>query len=140
MLVTRASRRDTDEIRAFYDGLEWGDVKDGTFFIARQGPIIGALCLIALEPDVTLVEDVLVHPDHRGRGIGTRLVEAAMNNKGGPMYLCCHDERLAFYERLGFRRIDQDDLPESARRFWRDDGALKDSYPPDHVHHFMRAR
>jgi N-acetylglutamate synthase-like GNAT family acetyltransferase len=140
LLVTRASRRDHDEIRAFYAEQEWDDVKDGTFFIARRGPIIGALCLITLEPDVTLVEDVLVHRDHRGVGIGARLVEAAMNNKGGTMYLCCHDERIDFYERLGFRKIDQNDLPASAQSFWREDGALKEEYEPDHVHHFMRAR
>ena len=85
-------------------------------------------------------DQVLVLEPRRGNGVGTQLMQAAMNSLGGKLYLCCHEERIPFYERLGFTRLPNgyDDAPESVQAFWRE----IDDYPtpPDHEHFFLTAR
>lgn len=144
MFITRASRRDLKEIEGFYDEHEWfeggeePDLKRGTTFIARQGPIIGCVRLIEIQPNQLAVEDVLVHRDHRAKGIGTNLMQAAMNSRGGTLYLCCHEGTPPFYERFGFELIDFKAQPDSVQAYWRAEKAYPT--PADHVHLFMRAR
>lgn len=56
------------------------------------------------------IEDVAVHPDHGGKGVGSAvvksLVELARQSGCYKVILSCNDENLAFYSRLGFRRHD----------------------------------
>jgi N-acetylglutamate synthase-like GNAT family acetyltransferase len=140
MLITRASRHDKADLEHFYAANDWEDphLTDGVSFVAREGAIVGALTLIEIEPQTVIVEDVLVAPDRRGQGLGGQLLQAAMNSRGGTMFLCCHAERLPFYGRYGFEDVSFDQLPASVQSFMRDD----DAYPftADHVHYFMKAR
>ena len=140
MLITRASRHDRSDLEAFYDANDWEDphLSDGVAFVAREGKIVGALTVIEIEPQTIVIEDVLVDPERRGKGLGTQLLQAAMNSRGGTAFLCCHSERLAFYGRLGFEDVSFDHLPPGVQRFMRDN----DAYPftADHVHYFLKAR
>jgi N-acetylglutamate synthase-like GNAT family acetyltransferase len=141
MFVTRASRRDHEEIAEFYRDHDWDenfDLAEGVTFIARQGPIVGTARLLEIEPQILIVEDVVVHRDHRRTGIGTQLMSAAMNSRGGSLYLSTHDDTIPFYERLEFSVRDFDELPEPVRAHFRATG----DYPsaPDHVHYFLTAR
>ncbi|MDP9223648.1 MAG: GNAT family N-acetyltransferase [Actinomycetota bacterium] len=140
MLIARATRHDKGDLEAFYAAHEWTDphLEQGVSFIARQGGIVAGLTVIDVAPQTVIIEDVLVDENQRGRGLGTQLLQAAMNSRGGTMVLCCHDERIAFYGRLGFEEVPFDQLPEAAQRFMRDDHAYP--FTPDHVHHFMKAR
>jgi N-acetylglutamate synthase-like GNAT family acetyltransferase len=106
--------------------------------VAREGAIVGALTLIELDPQTIVLEDVLVDPARRGQGLGGQLLQAALNSRGGTMFLCCHSERVAFYERLGFHDESFDQLPAAVQQFMRDDGAYP--FTADHVHYFMKAR
>ncbi|MEA2509113.1 MAG: hypothetical protein QOG21_1195 [Actinomycetota bacterium] len=139
-MITRATRHDKQDIEEFYAANEWEDphLDNGVSFVAREGAIVGALSVIELEPQTVVIEDVLVQPDRRGKGLGTQLIQAAMNSRGGTMFLCCHAERLPFYNRLGFEDIPFDGLPEPVQKFMKDD----DAYPftADHIHYFMKAR
>jgi N-acetylglutamate synthase-like GNAT family acetyltransferase len=140
MFITRASRRDHDEIAEFYQSQDWGgeDLTKGVAFIARQGPIIGTVRLIEVAPQTVIVEDVVVHKDHRRSGIGAQLMRAAMNSRGGTLYLCTHGDTIAFYERFEFAERPFDSLPEPVQAYFRATG----DYPsrPDHVHYFLTAR
>ena len=144
MFVTRATRRDLDEIKEFYDSHEWfeadeqPDLKRGVAFIARQGPIIGCVRLFEIEPTSLVLEDVLVAEAHRGKGVGTQLINATMNSRGGTMYLCCHDGMPEYYERFGFSLVAFEDQPLAIQAHWRAEKAYP--HPPDHRHNFMRAR
>jgi GNAT superfamily N-acetyltransferase len=144
VFVTRATRRDLDQVRAFYNDLDWfgdgeePDLSHGVTFMARRGLIIGAARLLELGPQVLALEDVLVHPDHRGKGVGAQLIRAAMNSRGGSFFLSCHDDVLAYYERFGFSVLSFDDLPNEAQSFMEQQGQWPDS--PEHRHYFMRAR
>jgi predicted N-acetyltransferase YhbS len=140
MFITRASRRDRDEIASFYEENDWGadvDLSRGVTFIARQGVIVGAVRLLEVAPQTVIVEDVVVHKDHRGNGIGAQLMRAAMNSRGGTLYLCCHDDVIAFYERFEFAPQPFEDLPEPVQGYFRETG----DYPSPHGEHFfLKAR
>jgi predicted N-acetyltransferase YhbS len=139
MFVTRATRHDKEDIRTLLLENKWEDDKldQGTAFIARDGAVVGTVRLIEVEPQTVIVEDMLVKEERRKDGIGGRLMEAAMNARGGTLYLCCHDEIIPFYERFGFSQVEFEDQPEAVQDFMREDGALDNS---DHEHFFMKAR
>jgi predicted N-acetyltransferase YhbS len=139
MFVTRATRHDKEDIRTLMLENDWEDDKldKGTAFIARDGAVVGTVRLIEVEPQTVIVEDVLVKDGRRREGIGSRLMEAAMNARGGTLYLYCHDETIPFYERFGFLQVAFEDQPDSVQEFMREDGALEKC---DHKHFFMKAR
>ena len=143
MFITRATRHDHADIEALLSTRDWGeqvDLKEGVTFIARDGGVVGCLRLVEVAPQTVVVDNVLVHEDKRGNGIGSSLMRAAMNSRGGTLYLCCHDDRIPFYERLGFGLLPGgfDDAPGPVQDYWRRVG----DYPtaPDHEHFFLRAR
>lgn len=142
MFITRATRHDRADLEAFFKAEEWDDpiLDKGIAFIARDGGIVGNVRLIEMEPQTLVVEDVVVQRDHRAQGLGRRLMQAAMNGRGGTLYLCCHPERLRFYKELGFAELPFEELPDSVRSYFEEHGDAPSKLPPDHVHHFMKAR
>jgi glucosamine-phosphate N-acetyltransferase len=56
------------------------------------------------------IEDVAVHPDHAGKGVGSAVVRALVDlaRQSGcyKVILSCTDQNLAFYSKIGFRRHD----------------------------------
>jgi N-acetylglutamate synthase-like GNAT family acetyltransferase len=140
MFVTRATRHDRADVEKLLLDHEWDlDLIDKcTAFIARDGAVVGTVRLIEVAPQTVVVEDVLVHKDRRAEGIGRRLIQAAMNSRGGTLYLCCHDDRKRFYAHFGFEELAFDDLPREVQQFMRDTNAWPDS--PEHRHYFMKAR
>ncbi|HEX2241594.1 MAG TPA: GNAT family N-acetyltransferase [Actinomycetota bacterium] len=140
MFITRATRHDKEDVQKLLESYGWSevDLNRGVAFIARDGEVIGCVRLIEVAPQQLVVDDVLVADGRRGQGIGADLMRAAMNSRGGTLYLCCHPERVAFYERLGFADISIDEVPREVVEYWRE----VDDYPtpPDHVHRFLKAR
>ncbi len=140
MFITRSTRHDKDDLLKLLNDYGWSevDVGRGVAFIARDGDIIGCVRLIEVAPQILVVDDVLVTDDRRGRGIGSDLMRAAMNSRGGTLYLCCHPERVNFYARLGFSDVPIEEVPSEVVDYWRE---VEDyPTPPDHMHHFMKAR
>ena len=140
MFVTRATRHDRADLEKLLVDHEWElDLLDkGVAFIARDGGVVGTVRLIEVAPQTVVVEDVLVHRDRQKEGIGRRLVQTALNSRGGTLYLCCHGDRKRFYGHFGFEELLFDDLPAEVQQFMRDTNAWPDS--PDHRHYFMKAR
>ncbi len=143
MFITRATRHDHDDVIALLKTNDWQDdvdFKEGTVFIARDGGVIGCLRLVEVEPQTVVVDNVLVREDRRGNGIGSDMMRAAMNSRGGKLFLCCHENRIPFYERLGFSALPGGfhDAPVSVQEYWR----KVDDYPtPEgHEHFFLTAR
>lgn len=141
MFITKATRHDKADIAEFLKS-EWPsenfNVDRGTALVAREGKIVGHVRLIEVAPQTLVVEEVLVEKDRRRQGLGTRLMEAAMNNKGGKLFLCCHEEEMPFYEKFGFTSMPFDELPAEVQQYHRD----QDDLPTEegHEHFFMTAR
>lgn len=142
MFITRATRHDESDRMEFLTAQEdWKPYQGkATSFIARDGGIVGNISLIELDPKNVVVEDVVVKDGRRGEGIGRQLMQAAMNSRGGTLYLCCHDDVIDFYGRFGFSERPFDELPEQVKEFFIADEAAPHQLEEGHVHHFLVAR
>jgi predicted N-acetyltransferase YhbS len=108
---------------------EWG-----RWLVARDGSeIVGAIHVADVDGALYL-DDVLVTEERRGVGIGSRFMRILLDDRD--VYLACHDNRIAFYERLGFAVIAESQLPQPilAHANRTEDLPTK----PDHMHHMMR--
>lgn len=61
----------------------------------------------------SLLFDLYVAPDWRGKGVGSYLVNQLSQRATKPLYLACLPMRLAFYQRLGFVPVPPKRLPLS---------------------------
>lgn len=140
MFITRATRHDMKGVQELLDGHGWGDsdASRGTTFIAKAGKTVGMIRLIEVAPQTVVVDDVLVRDDKRREGIGTQLMQAAMNSRGGTLYLCCHDDTIDFYKKFGFSLVSPDTLPEPVSDYLAETGDLTPE--AGHEHFFMTAR
>jgi N-acetylglutamate synthase-like GNAT family acetyltransferase len=140
VFITRATRRDHDDVMELVrsHGDDDADLSQGVIFIAREGHVLGCARLVELEARVVVVDNVLVHEERRGEGIGKRLMQTVMNSRGGTLYLCCHDDVIPFYEKLGFALVPLEEAPAPVRAYWEKVGDTPTA--PPHVHYFMKAR
>ncbi|MGD9420736.1 MAG: GNAT family N-acetyltransferase [Verrucomicrobiota bacterium JB025] len=92
---------------------------NGVIFVARdKDRILGMANLIynistALGGPVGTVEDVIVHPDFRGRGVGSAIIRKALDHADSTGLLrislladLSNERALKFYHSLGFTRSD----------------------------------
>lgn len=123
-------------LNAHGNGWSYEDTQLGERFIARDGEaVVGFLRLIDT-PEGVYVADVIVHPEHRGGGIGSDLMRAAMATRSGPFFLVCHPERLDFYDRLGFNPGDRSTWPLPIVEVSKAEDDWDSSH--EHLHHYMR--
>ena len=73
----------------------------------EDGRLVGALFGITDFAYWLFVTDLGVDREHVGRGIGRRLMEAALEAAGGKddiiVYTCANENAVGFYEKLGMR-------------------------------------
>jgi len=87
--------------------------------VEENGEIVACGALRVLWDDLGEVRSLAVRPDHHGRGLGARLVEAVVEDARTlklPRVIALTRE-LAFFERCGFTALSRDRLP---RKVWSD--------------------
>jgi amino-acid N-acetyltransferase len=87
------------------------------FLVARQeGAIVACGALSLFARDLAEVRSLVVNPKWRGVGLGGRLARAltAQARRLGVRRLFALTDSPAFFERLGFRRVDRATLPQKA--------------------------
>ncbi len=72
--------------------------------------LIGYLCVVSNRATDAYIQDVMVHPEYQGQGIGTGMMHlalASIREKGIPMVSVIYgDESLRpFYEKFGFHTM-----------------------------------
>jgi amino-acid N-acetyltransferase len=112
-LIDEASRtttvlaRDRENLRA--------SLRD--FLVARQeGRVVACGALSLFASDLAEVRSLVVRPEWRGHGLGGRLVRALTREaqRLGIRRLFALTDNPAFFERLGFCRVDRATLPQKA--------------------------
>ena len=140
MFITRATRHDRDEIRELVEEQGWDTdhLTEGTTLIARDGNVAGCVRLIEVALQQVVIDDFLVREDKRGQGVGAQLLKAAMNNRGGTLFLVCHEDVVRFYGKFDFSQTTWDELPQPVKDYIsRVDPHVLDA---EHEHFFLKAR
>lgn len=73
--------------------------------LADAGDAAGALVMFPTRGAELFLHKIMVHPDRRGEGIGTRLMEAALERADAPVMLTVDPSNaaaVALYRRFGF--------------------------------------
>ena len=115
MFITRASRHDRADVAGFLgaQGYSGDGVGRGTVFFAREGGVVGSVRLVEVAPQVLVIEDLVVDRQRRRQGIGSRLMQAAMNSRGGALFVRTEPAYSPFFERLGFAEVPAGNVPEA---------------------------
>jgi ribosomal protein S18 acetylase RimI-like enzyme len=83
--------------------------RDARVLAVRDGGVPVGFALLEREGDSAEIAQVYVHPEHRGRGIGSALTRAAIGAAGavGDLWIVADDEDRPkeLYRRLGFRPV-----------------------------------
>lgn len=83
-------------------------IRHHTVFVAESDDIIGVLVLVRSATDI-LLDNVAVHPDHQGKGLGMRLINLAESEAIDHGYTAidlytheCMTENIERYNSLGY--------------------------------------
>ena len=94
---------------------------DGEVWAAWEGAeLVGSVQFEQVGgPDLLFVRAMVVREDARGRGIGAKMFMHVLSTRAATWWLECRSERVAFYGRLGFHAVDDDDVPPRIRELVR---------------------
>ncbi|AUZ49124.1 GNAT family N-acetyltransferase [Pseudomonas orientalis] len=76
-------------------------LKGGQLWVARDGEIVAGLCLTPVAGGQWLT-GVFVDPAYRGQGLAAQLVQQAVADRDGTVWLLCHPDLETLYQRMGF--------------------------------------
>ena len=54
---------------------------------------------------------IAVTPTRQGQGIGSAIIEELLRREKGTVHLTCRSQLKGYYERFGFKRLEQRDYP-----------------------------
>ena len=76
-------------------------LKGGRLWVARESEIVAGLCLTPVVGGQWLT-GVFVDPAYRGQGLAKRVIDAAVAEVEGTVWLLCHPDLEGLYQRMGF--------------------------------------
>ena len=113
---------DAGEILPLYQAVGWTSDTDrpemlarafrGSLLVlaARSGEeLLGLIRVVGDGASILYIQDLLVYPEHQGKGVGTALVKAIQERYSHVYQKCLvteHSEQyVEFYQKLGFRAV-----------------------------------
>jgi N-acetylglutamate synthase-like GNAT family acetyltransferase len=91
--------------------------KEDFLVAALRQKIIGCGRIKEMEDNSFELASVAVAEQFRNKGIGGKLVRMLIaQNKRRPIYLMCRKSRQNFYEKYGFREIEENELSSAVRK------------------------
>jgi len=94
-------------------GLDWK-----RFVVAANArdEMIGCGQLKPHGKDILELASLAVHPEHRGKGVGSAIIKQLLADSPRPLYLMCESSRGSLYEKFGFRVISYEEMPRYFQR------------------------
>lgn len=89
-------------------GLDW---RNFVIAAAPDGRVVGCVQLRPAGPDAVELGSLVVHPEHRGRGLAGRLVAAMLARTEARVFVVTPAAHSRHYAPWGFRRIGARDAP-----------------------------
>ena len=89
-------------------------VRDFTVYVDnKDGGVLGCCALQFCWDDLAEIRSLAVHPEHVGKGIGSKLVEHALSDAKsfGIQKVFALTYRPSFFNQFGFQQIDRSELP-----------------------------
>ena len=89
-------------------------VRDFSVYVDnKDGGVLGCCALQFCWDDLAEIRSLAVHPEHVGKGIGSKLVEHALSDAKsfGIQKVFALTYRPSFFKRFGFQQIDRSELP-----------------------------
>lgn len=71
-------------------------------YVYYENGILKAYCCI-LHRNNHILDSVIIHPDYRKQGLGTKMVQEVITHIKKNIFLLCKKETISFYERLGWK-------------------------------------
>jgi N-acetylglutamate synthase-like GNAT family acetyltransferase len=95
------------------------------FLLAQRGQdIIGVGQVKPHKDGSRELASIAVVPEWQGQGVGGAIIRALLARESGTLHLMCAANTERYYERFGFQRIEQPDMPPYFRRFARIVGVI----------------
>ncbi|MGI8549559.1 MAG: GNAT family N-acetyltransferase [Dehalococcoidia bacterium] len=89
-------------------------IRNGIVYVMAAGEGIHAVLVLIPEPDHLFLENIAVHPDYQGKGLGRQLMawveQRAADRNLAEIRLYTNEamhENLDFYRRLGYEEVDR---------------------------------
>ena len=99
------------------EGLDPSTLRWQNFIVAQDeaGVIVG-LAQIKPYKDCREFGSLVVQTEYRRQGVGAMLIEHALADEAGDVYLLCEVHRVPYYSKFGFVAIAHDAAPGTLRR------------------------
>jgi N-acetylglutamate synthase-like GNAT family acetyltransferase len=95
-------------------GLDWR-----RFLVAEEeGRVVGVGQVKTHRDGSRELASLAVIRGRRGKGIGGELVRALQQREAGPLHLMCRPGLESYYQRLGFHRLEEQDMPPLLRLWY----------------------
>ncbi|MBX3037772.1 MAG: GNAT family N-acetyltransferase [Anaerolineales bacterium] len=94
-------------------GLDW---KRFVVAVNDEGKVISCGQIKPHSGDILELASIGTHPDYERKGIASAIVTELLKTPTRPLYLMCMEHNGSFYEKFGFRSIDEDEMPKYFRR------------------------
>jgi N-acetylglutamate synthase-like GNAT family acetyltransferase len=90
------------------------------FLIAEEGnKIVGIRQIKTYKQGTREVASGFVLPEYRRQGISARPMNELLARENGPLYTMVNEKRAPYYEQIGFRRVDVNQLPADFLKEYR---------------------
>lgn len=85
----------------------------------KDGKVVGAGSLHVLGKDLAEVRSLVISPEEKGKGIGTKIIEKIREDAGklGVENLFSMTYQVGFFEKLGFTIVNKENYPA---KIWKD--------------------
>lgn len=94
-------------------GLDW---KRFLVAVEPSGRIISCGQIKPHGADILELASIATHPDFRGLGIARMIIERLIGETPRPIYLMCVEHNGPMYEKFGFKRLGEKQMPGYFRR------------------------